>query len=137
LRLQGVVGGERSIAHGIDSDVLDKTEAEGTVVRLGVEHIETAAELRSISPSGLAVLDVADPRGALRMLLERRQEGSDSVRLTATVRTESVAVLASLVWFEDATQAETGDESHLELFVDGSGSPDWGRLLALSRLPRG
>ena len=106
------------------------------MIRVAVENVETPAELRSISPSGLAVLDVADPRGALRLLLARKLEGSEKVRLTATGQTESVAVFASLVWFEDATQVDSGGESHLELFVDGSGSPDWARLLALSRLPR-
>jgi hypothetical protein len=106
----------------------------GTLIRLVVENIESPAELRSISPSGLAVLDIADPRGALRPLLARKLGGSENVRLTATAKTGSVAVLASLVWFEHTGQGDRG-ESHVVLFVDGGGSPDWGRLLALSRLP--
>jgi hypothetical protein len=114
---------------------LGDTDDSGTVIRLAVENIETQAELRSISPSGLAVLDIADPRGALRGLLARTLAGSEHVRLTATAKAESVAVLAHLVWFEPTGQTDC-DESHIELFVDGSASPDWGRLLALSRLPR-
>ena len=106
---------------------------ERPAISLALEGTETAAEVRSISPSGLAVLCIADPRGVLRPLLERKLD--EQVRLTATAKRECVSLMASLVWFENA---DAGDPSSgtLELFVDGSASAEWGRLLALSRMPR-
>ena len=118
---------------GVDDRVATETPEDRPTIFVAVEGTDTEAEIRSISPSGLAVLCIADPRGVLRSLLERNLD--EQVRLTATANRESVSLMASLVWLE---AADTGDPSasYIELFVDGSASSEWGRLLALSRMAR-
>ncbi len=118
---------------GVSDKMATEAPDERPAISLGVDETETEVEVRSISPSGLAVLCIADPRGVLRPLLESKLD--EQVRLTATAKLERVSLTASLVWFESA-EASDPSGSTLELFVDGSASADWGRLLALSRMPR-
>ena len=80
------------------------------------------------------MLDIADPGWALHSPLTRNMDQCERVRLTATADTQSIAVTASLVWLEPTDHADPSGR-HLELFVDGSGSPQWEQLLALSRMP--
>ena len=106
------------------------------VIQLTLDDVETKAHLRSISPSGLAVLGIADPQGALQPLLAQTLDRGAPVHLTAQADDLSVALDASLVWFEAIGQNDPNGDG-IELFVDASGSPHWGELLALSRTPRG
>ena len=110
-----------------------ETPEARAAISLAVGGIETDVEVRSISPAGLAVLCVADPGGTLRPLLESKLD--ERIQLTATAKAEYVSVIASLVWMESADAGDPSSE-HIELFIDGSASPEWGRLLALSRMPR-
>ena len=116
-------------------DVLTNTDDRGPLIHLTVDTLETEAHVRSISASGLAVLGIADPRDALKPLLAQTLDRGDPLHLAVTAATGPVLVDASLVWFENLGQGDP-DGDRIELFVDGSESPRWGELLALSRMPR-
>jgi len=114
--------------------VVSGASQTGPAIHLVVEDLETQVQIRSISPSGLAILDVQDPPpGRLGALLSQTMDVSNRVHLTASDAPEPIAVEVNLVWFEQGERNELGGSS-IELIVDGSECPGWDQLLALSRL---
>ena len=105
----------------------------GPAIHLVVREIEARVEIRSISPSGLAILDADDaPPGTLSPLLAQTMDGSNRLRLKASGGSDPIALDVDLVWFEQAEADATGCQ-RVEIIIDGGGSPDWDRLLAVSR----
>ena len=104
----------------------------GPTIHLVVHEIETRVQIRSISPSGLAILDADDaPPGTLPPLLAQTMDGDTRVQLRAS-GPDPIALEVSLVWFEQG-QTDALGGGRVEVIVDGGESPDWERFLAIPR----
>ncbi len=89
--------------------------------------------LSSVSASGLAVIQLANPASSIRALLAKAMEAGSRVEVRGGAG-HDIAVLATLVWF-DAGEGGGENPEVLELIVDGSDGPGWGAICAAERAP--